>query len=83
MRRPPSVGRQLIGLLVVATFCVAAVVLAGIDLRPLPRWVAEVALVFVALELLSVGWNVARRKPWNERTLFDRIGDIVLWLPWP
>jgi hypothetical protein len=41
------------------------------------QWVAVLVVVFGALELLSVGWNVARGEPWNERTLFDVIADAA------
>jgi hypothetical protein len=75
---------RTLGVGVVAALCVAAAVrLRHAGLGSVPAWVALIALVFGVLELLSVGWNVVRRKPWNERTILDYISDALGWLPWP
>jgi len=73
-----------VGLVAAGAACVAAAVrLAGAGLALVPQWLAVIVLVLGALELLSVGWNVARGKSWNERTLFDHVSDAFDWLPWP
>lgn len=76
---PPSTG-----LVVIGAACVAAAVrLTGAGLAFVPWWLALIVLVFGGLELLSVGWNIARGERWNERTLLDRISEALVWLPWP
>jgi len=47
-----------------------------------PRWFALIVLVFGGLEILSVLWNIIRGK-WGEKTLFDYVSDVLMYLPWP
>jgi hypothetical protein len=72
------------GLAVVIALCAASVVrLAGAAFLAVPRWVALLVCAFAALEILSIVWNIVRRAPWNERTFFDRVSDLLVYLPWP
>ena len=76
--------RRALGLAVVVVLCAASVVrLAGVALDFVPLWIALLAAVFAGLEILSVAWNIIRQEPWSERTFFERISDVLIYMPWP
>jgi len=69
---------------VIVVLCAASVVrLLGVGMHFLPRWIALLVAVFACLEILSVGWNILRGEPSSARTFFDRISDVLVYLPWP
>jgi 4-hydroxybenzoate polyprenyltransferase len=81
----PTNGRrgQSFALAVVVAFCSVSIVrLSSAALHFIPRWVALIIVVFAGLELVSVAWNISRRDPWNEETFFDRISNVLMYLPW-